>query len=71
MLAPVKTAKAQPMLTNRNPVLLPSVFLSTWFATTPVPRRMSTAVPSISQTKIEPALIVDLHSFAAKEDAQT
>jgi hypothetical protein len=57
MLAPAKTANAQPTLTNRNPVLLPSVFFSTWFATTPVPRRMRTAVPSISQTKIEPALI--------------
>src|SRR5262249_16578510 len=46
--APTNTAIAQPEVMTIQPLLLPLVPLRTTFATTPSPRRMSSAVPMIS-----------------------
>jgi hypothetical protein len=46
--APMKTASPQPIAMTIQPELLPFVRARTTFATTPLPNRMSKAVPTNS-----------------------
>ena len=55
-VTPANTARPQPKFTMRNPPLLPFVFASATFATTPQPSSTSMAVPTSSARNTIPRL---------------